>query len=395
MIPEIRKAYNQNFTQENYIAMFESLWKKFDKRIEFKVCETPVFIPDSLKKALIAAGEEIIDVIVKPDFKQLTDRAIPNELNVPGEDDHTVHLALDFGICYDEAGNIVPKLIEMQGFASLYGHQHAMANAYKKYLHVPAHMSHLLSDLNHDTYKQLLNRSILGDHKPENVILLDVKPAEQKTWIDFWDTRELTGIDPVCITEIIKEGKDLFYMKNGRKTPIYRIYNRLIFDELMLRKDLQYQWNLTDPANIEWSSHPNWFFRISKFSVPLIKSAFVPKTQYVHQLKTIPDDLENYVLKPLFSFAGSGVKFHVTKKDIESITDPENFILQEKVNYASIIQTPDDPAKFEVRLMYIWLPAEKRPTLAINLVRLSKGEMIGVNFNKNRDWVGGSVGFFE
>ena len=161
-----------------------------------------------------------------------------------------------------------------------------------------------------------------------------------------------------------------------------------------MRTDLKYEWNLTDEANVEWCSHPNWFFRISKFSLPLIQSKYVPKTYYLHTLKSIPEDLENYVLKPLYSFAGSGVKFHVTKEDIENVQSPENFILQEKVNYAPVIKTPDDPAKFEVRLMYIWKPEAKRPELVINLVRLSKGEMIGVNFNKNREWVGGSVGFF-
>ncbi|HET8962510.1 MAG TPA: hypothetical protein VFM99_01335, partial [Chitinophagales bacterium] len=127
MIPEIRKAYNEAFTDEKYVSMFESLWKKFNKRIEFKVCETPAFIPEFLKQDLIAAGEEIIDVIVQDDFKKLTDRSIPENLNVPGEDDHAVYLALDFGICTDADGKIIPKLIEMQGFPSLYAHQHAMA----------------------------------------------------------------------------------------------------------------------------------------------------------------------------------------------------------------------------------------------------------------------------
>lgn len=394
MIPDIRKAYNEAFTEEKYISMFESLWKKFNKRIEFKVCETPAFIPEFLKQDLIAAGEEIIDVIVQDDFKKLTDRSIPENLNVPGEDDHAVYLALDFGICTDADGKIIPKLIEMQGFPSLYAHQHAMANAYKKYMEVPAEMTHLFNGHDDASYREIFKQSVLGNHNPENVILLDVQPNEQKTWVDFSDTKEITGIEAICITDIKKEGKDLYYLKNGKRTPIYRIYNRLIFDELLLRTDLKYEWNLTDEANVEWCSHPNWFFRISKFSLPLIHSKYVPKTFYLHTLKSIPIDLENYVLKPLYSFAGSGVKFHVTKADIENVQSPENFILQEKVNYAPVIKTPDDPAKFEVRLMYIWKPGTKRPELVINLVRLSKGEMIGVNFNKNREWVGGSVGFF-
>lgn len=394
MIPDIRKMYNRAFTDEHYNAMFESLWKKFNKRIEFKVCETPAFIPDSLKRDLIAAGEEIIDVIVQDDFKSRTDRSIPENLYVPGEDAHTVYLALDFGICTDSDGNIIPKLIEMQGFPSLYAHQHAMALAYKKFLNVPDDLTHLFNGHTDASYKKIFVESLLGNHKPENVVLLDIQPDKQKTWVDFADTKEIAGIEAICISDITKEGRDLYYINNGKRTPIYRIYNRLIFDELALRSDLQYAWNLTDEANVEWCSHPNWFFRISKFALPLIRSKYVPRTHYLHTLTSIPDDLENYVLKPLYSFAGSGVKFHVSKTDIENVNSPENFILQEKVNYAPVIQTPDVPAKFEVRLMYIWKPEAKRPELAINLVRLSKGEMIGVNFNKNRTWVGGSVGFF-
>jgi len=97
----------------------------------------------------------------------------------------------------------------------------------------------------------------------------------------------------------------------------------------------------------------------------------------------------------LFSFAGQGVVIDVTKEDIEAIQQPEHWILQRKVKYASCIQTPDEPAKAEIRLMYIWEEGKERPILATNLARLSKGKMIGVRYNKDKDWVGGSVAYFE
>jgi uncharacterized protein (UPF0248 family) len=394
MIPDIRKHYNEHFTEERYQQFFNSLWSKFHQRIEFKVCETPVFVPEWLSRELKKAGEEIIDHIVAPGFREQMDKALPPALHVPGEDAHTTFLAIDFGICSDGNGHIIPQLIEMQGFASLYGHQHAMAKGYREFFDIPAHVDHLFG-LNEAEYIDLLRKTLLGDQQAENVILLDIEPNKQKTWVDFWDTKMMTGVEPVCITDLKKEGKDIYYIRDGKKIPVHRIYDRLIFDELEARKDLSYDWNLLDEANVEWVSHPNWFFKISKYTMPFLKSAYVPETSFVHELTSIPADLENYVLKPLFSFAGAGVKFDVTPEDISSLTHPEHFILQRKVQYAPVIKTLDDPAKFEVRLMYIWEKNAARPRLVINLVRLSKGKMIGVNFNKNRDWVGGSVGFFE
>ena len=395
MIREVRQRYNEQFTQEKYDAFFRSLLEHFPYKIEFKVCETPVFVPKWLKKELIQAGEEIIDHLVQPNFKELSAAAIPPHLNVPGEDDHTTFLAIDFGICEDENGNITPKLIELQGFSSLYGHQHAMAKAFRRYFDIPSHMNHLLGDLNDLEYEDLFRRTVLGGHKAENVVLIDVEPHKQKTWVDFWDTKMMTGVEPVCISELRKSGKDIYYERNGVKIPVYRIFDRMIFDELERRKDLQLHWDITQPADIEWVSHPNWYFRISKYTMPFLKSKYVPETFFGHEFDPTGKDLSQYVLKPLYSFAGAGVKYDFSMKDLEDLENPAHFQIQKKVKYAPLITTPDDPAKFEIRLMYIWEKDAPRPQLVINLTRLSKGQMIGVNFNKNRDWVGGSVSFFE
>jgi len=115
----------------------------------------------------------------------------------------------------------------------------------------------------------------------------------------------------------------------------------------------------------------------------------------LHQVNPVPVDLENYVLKPLFSFAGQGVVIDVTKEDIENIKDPENWILQRKVNYAPIIETPDVPAKAEIRIFYFWEEGAERPQPTNSLSRLSKGKMIGVRFNKDKPWTGGSFCLFE
>jgi hypothetical protein len=224
---------------------------------------------------------------------------------------------------------------------------------------------------------------------------MDLFPDKQKTKVDFIVTEKKIGIKAVCPTEMIKEGKDLFYMLDGEKTQIKRIYNRLIFDELDAHPDLKLPFSLTEELNIEWAGHPNWFFRISKYTMPYLKSSFVPETHFLEQMEQIPTDLENWVLKPLFSFSGQGVKFNVTLEDIESLPDRKGFILQRKVQYAPLIQSPTGPVKCEIRLLYLWKYGWKRPQLCINLSRMSKGVMIGVRYNHDLDWVGGNISFFE
>ena len=107
--------------------------------------------------------------------------------------------------------------------------------------------------------------------------------------------------------------------------------------------------------------HPNWFYRISKYTLPFIRHPYVPKTFFLNEIKEPPADLENYVLKPLFSFAGQGVVIDVTSKDIDNVRDPENWILQRKVKYADVIQTPDIPAKCRDKNFYFWKEGAARP----------------------------------
>lgn len=394
MIERYRKAFNAAFSAKKYEELICSLQKGFTE-IPFRIAETPVFIPKDLKDKLVAAGEEIIALIKRPDFKSLTAAAIPAEWHIPGENDHPHFLTFDFGICKDELGNLVPKLIEMQGFPSLYGFQPLLGRTYKEAFDLPSNLSPYFEGLNEATYVALLKKVILGPYQPHEVALMDIAAPEQKTLIDFLITEELLGIKILSLTDIYQKGRNLYYSENGQDIQLKRIYNRLIFDEIAGQTELfSKSFDPREALDIEWITHPNWFYRISKYTLPFLKSDFVPETCFLSQLSSIPADLENYVLKPLFSFAGMGVMIEVSEEDIKAVKDPENWILQRKVVYAPVLQAPDAGVKAEIRLMYLWADAEE-PQLCITLARLSRGKMIGVRYNQDFDWVGGSIGLMD
>ena len=395
MIEELREKFNANFTKEKYDAYMAKLENLHPGSLDFRNAETPVFVPKDFTAKMLNACEDIIDVIVDPKFIALTDRGIPENVKVPDENSHTEFLVFDFGICENEAGELEPQLIEMQGFPTLYAFQAFHSELTAAYAELPDNFSPYLNGYTKDTYIQLLRDIIVGDLNPENVILLEIFPEKQKTRIDFYCTEQLLGIKMVCLTKLIAEGDKLFYMNEGVKTPIKRIYNRVIFDDLQKQEDLGEVADLTKPYDVEWAPHPNWFYRISKFTLPFIENPYVPQTYFLNELKQMPADLDNYVLKPLFSFAGMGVVIDVTMADIETVKDPENWILQKKVKYADVVKTPDGPAKAEIRLFYFWKKDWDRPVGVHNLARLSKGKMIGTRYNKNKEWVGGNVAFFE
>lgn len=396
MIPELRRQYNSYFTTGQYEKFLARLNEKHPGAIEFRVAETPVFVPLSFKKQMIDTCETIIDLLLDPQYPSLTERSIPEGERVPGENGKSRMIVFDFGVCMDPEGGLQPQLIELQGFPSLYAFQVYYPDLLRQYFPIPGNFSQYLHSFDTHSYLEQFARVVLGKHNPENVILLEIKPHEQKTKIDFYCTRDYLGIQPVCITELIQEGKKLYYMRDGRKIPVHRIYNRVIFDDLKAKADtLGPHIDITQEFDVEWVPHPNWFYRISKFTLPYISHPNVPRTFFLNEVKQIPGNLENFVLKPLFSFAGQGVIIDATENDIHSIRDPWNWILQEKVKYADAIQTPGIPAKAEIRIMYLWPDEAERPFPAINLARLSKGKMIGVRYNKDMDWVGGSVCYFE
>jgi hypothetical protein len=394
MIKEARNKFNADFTSAKYANFLEAVEENFPP-IEFRLAETPVFIPDDLKALLIQAGDEIVDFIKRPGFKALTKNSIPFEWEVPFENGHPHFLTLDFGITKDESGNLKPMLIEMQGFPSLYGFQKHLADKYKEAYQLDPSFTPYFNGLNNESYIALLKKVIVGDHPPHQVVLMDIDALKQKTAIDFHLTAKHLGIKIISLEDIFREDNHICYRENGVNVIIKRIYNRLIFDEVKDHFSLFKEcFDPREIIDVEWMTHPNWFYRVSKYTMPFLEGKFVPESFFLNEVKILPPDLENYVLKPLFSFAGMGVIIDVTKADIDHIEDPENWILQRKVSYEPALQAPDGGVKVEIRLMYIW-PDGEEPVLAINLARLSRGKMIGVRYNKDFDWVGGTVGLMN
>lgn len=395
MNSKFRKLFNDNFTQEKYKNLLDDIASDFNYEVTFRIGETPFFISNELKSQLLEGCNQVISFIKKEEFKELTNKALELNRKVPNEDNHTTFLAIDFGIC-EEDGAIVPKLIEVQGFPSLFNFQNHLSQKFINHYPFLSDLTPFLNGLSAESYLELLDEVICNNHPKDQVILLEIEPEKQNTKIDFYYCNRDIGIPIVCVTELFQKGRKVFYKnKEGQEIQVKRIYNRVIFDELDLRTDLNLNFDFSSELEVEWAGHPNWFFRISKFILPYLKGKYFIETTLLSDLKEIPSDLENYVLKPLFSFSGSGVIFHVKKEDIEAVTEKDLYILQKKVHYKPIIQSPDGLVKAEVRLLAVWKKEAPSPTLVTNLVRLSRGEMIGVKFNKDKDWVGGTVGLFE
>ncbi|MBG6188754.1 hypothetical protein [Flavobacterium sp. CAN_S2] len=395
MITKYRELFNAQFTEKKYQEFKDDIASDFNYLPTFRLAETPFFISKELKEQLIEGCNDVIAFIKKDDFKSLTNKSLELNYKVPNEDDHTTFLAIDFGIC-EQDGQIIPKLIEVQGFPSLYNYQFNLYQKFQNHFPFLSEFTPFIDNIEPQEYLNILEEVICNHHPKENVILLEIEPEKQNTKIDFYYCKRDIGIPIVCVTDLIKKGKQLFYRNaTGNEILVKRIYNRVIFDELDLRTDLKLNFHFSDELDVEWAGHPNWFFRISKFILPLLKGKYFIETTLLSELKEIPKDLENYVLKPLFSFSGTGVIFHVTKEDIEAVVEKELYILQKKVNYLPIVQSPEGKVKAEVRVLCIWKKEDAAPTLVCNLVRLSRGEMIGVKFNQDKDWVGGTLGLFE
>jgi hypothetical protein len=390
MIPDLRRAYNAAFTQESYEAMVRDLERDGGCPAVFRISETPLFLSAALTRELIEAAHEMLAAVTSEEYLKVAGRAVPPALCVPGDEGHTVFLQVDFALVRGEDGELTPRLIELQGFPSLYGFQWLLDKEYRSHFPaIPEGFTPLFGGLDSANYPALLRDVIVGDCEPENVVLLEIEPEKQKTRIDFCITEQLVGIKAVCATDVVERGGRLFHPRDGREVPIHRIYNRVIFDEVE-RKGIDLSHIFHRELDVTWVGHPSWYLKISKFALPFIKSRFCPPAYFVSDLQELPDDLESYVLKPLFSFAGLGVEMGPSAERLRSLPDPENFILQRKVDYAAAIETLDEPAKAEIRMMFVW---KDRPRLVNSLVRMSKGRMMGVDFNKEKTWVGASVAY--
>ena len=392
MIPALRQQFNANYAPEKYHRLLKLLEERCGTPVKFRVCETPCFLPRPLLDQMAEYGKELIQQLNSIEYRKASSAAIPDQFRVPREPPRPLFVQVDFGLVRDRSGRLQPKLVELQGFPSLYAYQAMLSQSYGEVFGLDSNLKYLLGGLDWETYKKLLRRAIVADHDPNHVILMEIDPLHQKTLPDFLLTEKLLGIKTVAITDVRKVGRFLFYENGGKRIPIMRIYNRAIVDE-MVRKDLKLAFHLTDDVEVEWAGHPNWFFRMSKFSLPYLKHECVPKTWFLDRAEPLPKDLEHYVVKPLFSFAGLGVIINLTPQDLAAIPREQRsqYILQERMNFEPVVETPFGGNKAEVRIMYIWLD-ELLPVMTI--IRMGRGLMMGVDHNRNMEWVGSSAGFY-
>ena len=390
MIAALRQRFNAEFTPEKYERLRREMTARCGMEVPFALCETPCFFSNALVERMGEDGKALIRQLVEsPEYRARAEASIPAKFRVPNESPHPMFIQVDFGLVRDSAGELQPKLVELQAFPSLYAYQPVLALAYIDVFGLDAQLRYFLSGLDSASYQRLLQDAIVAGHDPANVVLMEVHPEEQKTRPDFLLTEKLLGIRTVCITKIRKEGRRLFYEEDGKRVPIKRIYNRTIVDELE-RKGVTLPFDFRDELDVEWAGHPNWYFRISKYSIPYLKHPSVPRTWFLDQLPQVPADLENFVLKPLYSFAGLGVVIAPSRTAIDAIpaTRRSEYILQERLNFTPVVETPRGATKVELRIMYVWLD-KLIPVLTI--VRMGRGLMMGVDHNKNMKWVGSSA----
>ena len=394
MIPSLRASFNNRFTAENYARLLRRMDALCGDHVPFRISETPVFFPKALIETMARWGAEIMEqAIANKDALAKARAMIPAGFSAPVETPHPLFAAVDFGLTTDSNGQVVPRLIELQGFPTMFVYQTVLTQQYKEVFDLPRGLTSLIACETTDDYLELLRRLVVGKHDPDNVVLLELDPHLQKTRVDFILTERVCGIRTVNLRDVIREGRELYHVHDGRKIRILRIYNRAIADEVV-RSGATLPFRFSDEVDVEWAGHPNWYFLLSKFSIPFLDHPGVPKSHFLTDPR-LPADPHGWVLKPLFSFAGSGVNIDPTRDDVERIPAAErsNYILQQKVGYHGVVESPHGLTKCEVRIMYFW--QEGKPVAVNNLVRMGRGKMMGVDHNKNMLWVGSSSGFYE
>lgn len=401
-------------------AYDDALMRDYHRRLEhwcgpipFRLAETPLFLDTRLKRELADSAEAICTQLSAPSVLASLKKAIPAAVDTPNMDALPDCVQVDFALVRGEDGLVHGRLVELQAFPSLYALETLMADSWRETLAtVPGFEDGALScffESSRDDAIAWMKRVVVGAEDPFETALVDYQPEQQKTLPDFHATRRLFGVSPVCVTKLIREGRRLYRESGGRRIPVKRIYNRMVFDELDAKR-VQLPFSFTDDLDVSWCSHPNWYWTWSKFALPHLNHPAVPKTRFLSDFGgALPDDLENYVLKPLFSFAGSGVNIELTRAAIDAIPDEQRsgYLLQRKVQYAPVIPMPAhaegfDPeapgVKAECRVMLLRHsldgPRPLRPLIV--LVRSSRGKMLGVDQNRGvaQTWSGGTVALF-
>ena len=390
MIPSLRQAYNASYTDERYGEYKRRLEERGKMEIPFRLAESPVFLPAALRDEMVDASLEIFRQLSSAEALRRSEAAVPAELNVPGCDPLPTFAVTDFAVTREPDGRLAPRLIELQAFPTLYAFQAVQCEELARITPGGERLGWFLSGLDAVGYRRTVGEAILSGLPPDEVVLLDLDPPRQKTAIDFAFTEQFWGVRALDPSQIEKRGRELWYDRDGVRTRILRIYNRLIFDELEASGQ-RLPFDLREPLDVSWAGHPNWYYRWSKFVLPMLKHPAVPEAVFLSDLPVPPMDLSQWVLKPLYSFAGSGVKVDVTREDFAAVPEERRSqtLLMRKVDYAPAIATADGSfSKVEVRMMFVWRFGKPFPV--ISLARLSQGKMMGVNYNKDRTWVGSS-----
>jgi hypothetical protein len=423
VIPELRHDFNHRFRPEVFRSMLDGLDAVARTHVGFPVAETPCFFPQSLLDEMARIGIDLtLQLVCDPKYLARSLAAIPEPWRAASQTDHPHFLTADFGLVREEDGRLAPRLVEMQAFPSVFGFQWALSEAYRSAFSLDGSLRYLLGGLDEAGFWKLLGSTIVAGHDPETVVLIDVDPAGQKTLPDFHITADRLGIKIVDIADVQpvsatatsrgRRLRSLAYRKAGRLYPIRRIYNRAIVDELV-GKQIRLRFDYREAFDVEWAGHPNWYFHVSKFSLPWLHHPAVPPAVFLDDWfrppagenlpnlrDRLPEDRNRLILKPLYSFAGQGIVFAPTDEQLAAIPLDRraDYLLQERVTFVPVIDTPVGPTQAEVRILYVW-PDETGPvggklTPLISLVRLGRGLMMGVDHNREQSWVGASAAFF-
>ncbi|WP_158750900.1 hypothetical protein [Acidobacterium sp. S8] len=406
MIESLRRDFNQRFRPETYRRMLHSLDACVRTHVSFRVAETPCFFPKSLMDEMAEIGAELTHLLVEnAPYLKASRAMIPEQFLAADETGHPHFMTADFGLVREKDGKLSPKLVEMQAFPSVFAYQFVLNEVYRSAFDLDSSLGYLLGGHTEASFWKLMERVILRGHHPENVVLTEIEPLKQKTLPDFRVTTERLGIEIVDICDLVPDiqpGKQtrLCYRKGKKLIPIRRLYNRAIVDELIV-KGISLPFDFHDSFDVEWAGHPNWYFHISKFSIPHLDHPAVPPAVFLDDWMAgrnkdrLPQDRNKLILKPLFSFAGKGIEFAPSDELLASIpkADRRAYLLQERVQFESVIETPEGPTQPEIRILYLW-PDGGHLEPVLSLVRLGRGKMMGVDHNRNKEWVGGSAAFY-
>ena len=401
MLEPFRSRFNEEqFSPERYAKLLSRLNERTRTRIEFRVSETPVFMPRELLDEMVETGRLLTHQLIDDrHYMKVSDKAVPSRYRVPNDNPRPNFMTVDFGLVRDQEGRLTPKLVELQAFPSVFGYQEILCQEYARAYELGERFGWRFGGMTEADNWQILRRTVVGDHAAENVVLTEVEPEGQKTLPDFNVYADQLGVRTVDIAKLRKEGNKLLYERDGIWTPIERIYNRAIVDE-MERKGIEPGFDYRDAVDVEWAGHPNWYFRISKFSLPYLHHDSVPTAVflddwYAGERRNLPEERSRLLLKPLYSFAGKGIHFAPTDEELKSISEADRrmYLLQERVHFEPVIKTPEGMTQAEIRVMYCW-PEDAGELIPVTcLVRMGRGSMMGVDHNRNASWVGGSAAF--